>query len=289
MFDQGFFERILSQTFHPGVMIKSIRSTSGGCINNTYRLETDQGYLFVKWNQDEDERMFETEAMGLKLLKSHFVYQIPEVFGWGQLEGKNYLVMEYVVSGGHDSNYWRNFGEALALLHQVTNHQFGLDYPNFIGKLPQYNNWMDQWVDFFIEKRLEVQLEMAYKKGLVNKKIQDQFQKLYMLLPHIFPVEPPALLHGDLWSGNVITGSDGNACIIDPAVFYGAREAELSFTQLFGGFDSDFYRAYDETYPLSPGFDERVEVYNLYPLLVHLNLFGSSYLGSIQSILKRYQ
>ncbi len=270
-------------------MVKSIHSISGGCINNTYRLETDQGYLFVKWNQGEDNRMFETEAMGLKLLKSHYAYQIPEVFGWGQLEGKNYLMMEYVEGTGRDSNYWRNFGNALALLHQVTSHHFGLDYSNFIGKLPQYNNWMDQWVDFFIEKRLEVQLEMASKRGLVDKNIQKQFQKLYTLLPHIFPVEPPALLHGDLWSGNVMTGSDGNACIIDPAVYYGAREAELSFTQLFGGFESDFYRAYDEIYPLSPGFDNRVEIYNLYPLLVHLNLFGSSYLGSIKSILGRYQ
>ena len=143
-------------------------------------------------------------------------------------------------------------------------------------------------IDFIIHNRLEYQLKLAKQNGLVSHDLIDRYRKFYDLLPGLLPVDKPALLHGDMWSGNVMVGDDGQACLIDPAVYYGHREIELAFTRMFGGFGHDFYSAYQSTYPLEPGFDERVEIYNIYPHMVHVNLFGTSYLGGVESVLRRY-
>ncbi|MEL7006538.1 MAG: fructosamine kinase family protein, partial [Bacteroidota bacterium] len=146
----------------------------------------------------------------------------------------------------------------------------------------------ESWIDFFIKERLEKQLRLAYSRELVDNNFLHKFRSLYLHLPNILINEPPSLLHGDLWSGNYLINSHGNASIIDPAVYYGNREIELAFTHLFGGFDSRFYQSYQEAWPLESGFENRMEIYNLYPLLVHVNLFGTSYLSGVLQVLKKY-
>jgi len=197
--------------------------------------------------------------------------------------------MEYLESGSISGAYWESFGRSLASLHQKTEQKYGLDHDNYIGRLEQINSWRDNWIDFFIELRLEKQLELALDNHLVDQSFSKRFRKVYPHLSGILPLEPSSLLHGDLWSGNVVVGPDGNVGIIDPAAYYGSREIELAFTQLFGGFDRQFYECYQENYPLSPGYQERVPVYNLYPLMVHVNLFGTSYLAGVEHTIAGYQ
>ena len=163
-----------------------------------------------------------------------------------------------------------------------------MDHSNYIGRLPQRNAFEETWVDFFIEHRLEVQLGLAIYNGHVDSFYADRFRSIYAVLPDEFPDERPCLLHGDLWSGNVMIGPKGEPVILDPAVFYGHREAELAFTRMFGGFDPYFYSAYNEATPLEVGFESRIDLYNLYPLLVHVNLFGTSYLSGVERTLKRF-
>jgi fructosamine-3-kinase len=173
-------------------------------------------------------------------------------------------------------------------LHKNYGASFGLDHNNYIGSLKQQNNRKANWVEFFIEERLSVQLKLACDYGRIDHALLKKFESLSVKASSIIPPEKPSLLHGDLWSGNIIADENGQPCVIDPAVYYGHREAEIAFTKLFGGFDPEFYHAYQEQFPLPDGFAKRVDLYNLYPLLVHANLFGGSYLKQAISILNLY-
>ncbi len=284
----AFLESILQNTFNRHIKISGQQFVSGGCINHTLKLITSEGNYFLKWNENDYPDMFEKEASGLTLLSGAGALAIPGVCGFGEIENKNYLIMEFINSGSPHKNFWEEFGSGLARQHQITNTRFGLNESNYIGRLPQLNDFKEDWVDFFIQNRLEIQLEMARNNGLVQKPLIDKFRKLYVQLPDVLAEEPASLLHGDLWSGNYMIGPGGEPFIIDPAVYYGNREIEIAFSQLFGGFDRRFYQSYNEVFPLSPGFDERCDIYNLYPLLVHVNLFGTSYLSGVERVLKRY-
>lgn len=180
--------------------------------------------------------------------------------------------------------FWKTLGEQLAQLHHHSHKSFGLDHNNYIGSLVQLNEPLSSWIEFFIHRRLEPQLRLLNPPPRVIK----QFEQLYAKLPQLMPDEKPALLHGDLWSGNLITNAHGLPCLIDPAVYFGHREAELALTRLFGGFPNDFYEAYTDTSPLPSGFEDRVDLYNLYPLLVHANLFGGGYTDQALSIVARF-
>jgi fructosamine-3-kinase len=184
--------------------------------------------------------------------------------------------------------YWIELGRGLANIHKNRSPTFGLNHDNYIGSLKQSNSPTNSWIHFFIHSRINSQLKLAIDKGQLNSSHQQKFEILFKELPNLLPNEKPALLHGDLWSGNVIVDHHGNAVLIDPAVYYGHREMDLAFTRLFGGFNSEFYHSYFETFPLEPGFDNRVDIYNLYPLLVHVNLFGGSYANQVVSILNRF-
>ncbi|MEL6537761.1 MAG: fructosamine kinase family protein [Bacteroidota bacterium] len=287
--EELFFEQALFQVLGYSPEVQQMHFASGGCINNAVQLITDQGEYFIKWNEDSTlEGMFEVEAQGLELLAGASPVYVPTVIGVGQVAQRQFLLLEYVSSRYRASSYWEQLGEGLVALHQNTADQFGLEYNNYIGRLPQKNEPCPLWVDFFIENRLRVQAGLALYNHHVGASFMKQMDVLYTKLPDLLPVEPPSLLHGDLWSGNVMVDQQGLPCFIDPAVYFGHREIELAFTRLFGGFDPAFYQTYQEAYPMQPGFEDRVDLYNLYPLLVHVNLFGQSYLGGVQRILKRF-
>lgn len=283
-----FFESILFEELGHEVHVSGYQFLAGGNINNAVRLDTDHGYFFVKWNESAQDDMFACEAQGLELLMSAREIQVPQIIGYGHKLQKSYLILEYIHPQRPQPEYWAQFGNALSRLHSHPHVAFGLPYDNYIGSLRQNNQQSDNWTDFFIEKRLKVQAGLALYQGELPRTLFNKFESLYKQLPDILPVQVPALLHGDLWSGNVMTGNNGLATLIDPAVYYGSREAEVAFTTLFGGFGERFYSAYAETFPLEPGFEERIGIYNLYPLLVHVNLFGSGYLSGIEKILKKF-
>lgn len=284
-----FFEQVLFESTGQSLMVEEAQFLSGGCINNAVRLQTAGGDFFLKWNEQAAEGMFAAEAEGLQLLRTSGSLCIPEVLGMGTAAGKDYLLLEYIQSSAPSSAYWEDLGRSLAQLHNQTGQKYGLNHHNFIGRLPQNNEQNESWVDFFIQKRLQVQLGLAIYKGLVDASFTQRFKRLYAKLPELLPEESPSLLHGDLWSGNVMVGTKGEPCLIDPAVYYGHREAELAFTELFGGFDSRFYSAYNEAKPLASGYEERIDIYNIYPLMVHVNMFGTSYLSGVERTLKRYK
>jgi fructosamine-3-kinase len=289
MSGETFFEDILEQALGRRIEVQRSKSRSGGCINNALSLFTNEGDFFLKWQKGIPDDMFEKEARGLKLLAGSGAIKIPEVYSAGKIGSSHFLLMENIESAAPSNDYWEDFGIALANMHREnTGGHYGLDHDNYIGKLPQPNDEHDDWINFFIEKRLEFQLVMAMQNGLVSHHLIDRYRKFYDFLPDLLPVDQPALLHGDMWSGNVMVGNDGKVCLIDPAVYHGHREIELSFTQMFGGFSREFYRAYHEAYPLEPGFQDRVDIYNIYPHMVHVNLFGPSYLGGVESVLNRY-
>jgi fructosamine-3-kinase len=284
-----FFESILEESLGKPVQVLDTTFTSGGCINNTLKLKTAQGDFFLKWQSGIPEDMFQKEAQGLKILAEAKAIKIPEVISYGKLDGKYYLLMEHIESASPESRYWKNFGTALAEMHlSNSSDKYGLDHDNYIGKLPQPNDFNNSWIEFFIEQRLEFQLKLAVQNRLVDSRFVNRYRSFYEKLPNLLPIDQPALLHGDMWSGNVMVGPDGKVCLIDPAVYFGHREIELAFTQMFGGFDNVFYSAYHEVYPLQPGFADRVSIYNIYPHMVHVNLFGTSYLSGVESVLRRY-
>ncbi len=281
-----FYEQAIFQSTGLDAEILDVNFQSGGCISTAAKILTDRGAFFLKWNMLE-VGLFEAEAGGLKFLSSSADLRIPTVYGYGQIADKQYILMEFLESNPPASDHWEMLGKDLAMLHTVTHSHFGLEVDGFIGRLVQKNAFSKDWTKFFIYNRLEIQAGLAFYNGLVDAAWLRNFEKLYPKLEGFFPKEKPALLHGDLWSGNIHNGPDGYKWFIDPAVYFGHREMELAFTQLFGGFDPAFYQSYEEVFPLEPGFKERVDIYNLYPLLVHANLLGSSYLSAVNRVVKK--
>ncbi|MBA4053187.1 MAG: ketosamine-3-kinase [Marivirga sp.] len=263
--------------------------TGGGCINDGGRLNTTAGVFFLKWNESgKFPSMFEAEAKGLNLLRATRAIHIPEVIGYGDVATHQFLLLEFVEQNKPSTDYWNELGHQLALLHKVHDDLFGLAHNNYIGSLRQFNRQNSSWIDFFIGQRLQVQLKIAFDAGLINSSDSRKFDQLYLQLPSLLPEEKPSLLHGDLWNGNILSNKNGSPCLIDPAVYFGNREADLAMTLLFGAFHDDFYTSYAESFPLMSGYRDRVDLYNLYPLLVHLNLFGTQYLSRITAILKTF-
>lgn len=271
--------------------ILSQKPLRGGSIHHALQLQTSEGLLFVKWNQRSQSANFNAEAQGLERLRAtKTALHFPQVLA--QVEGSYAaaLVLEYVAPGSsaEANNFWQTLGQGLAALHQHSAEHFGLDHTNYIGSLPQSNRPHTRWSDFFVTERLEPMQALARNKGLLSSDDIRRFEQLQHALDQLIPAEAPALLHGDLWSGNLMTGPQGQPWLIDPAIYYGHREADLAFTRLFGGFAEQFYRAYQQAWPLQEGWQQRVRLFNLYPLLVHLNLFGASYHSQIQDTLRRF-
>ncbi len=258
----------------------------GGDINDVFLVETNKGKFVIKLNDaTRFPKMFEAESLGLQLLKTSNTFRIPEVIAFGETEEQSYLLLEYIAPGNKNTSFNNTFGHQLAQLHQNTADSFGLDHDNYIGSLPQYNLCEIQNASqFYIEKRLEPQFELATKKGFTFNNLSSFYKNCTAEIPE----EKPALTHGDLWNGNYLTDENGNPCLIDPAVSYASREMDLAMMHLFGGFPYQIFETYHETFPLNPGWKNRLDLWQLYYLLVHLNLFGSGYSHQVNTILKKY-
>ncbi len=286
---QGIYAQVVTQTLGPLAQLRSSSLVAAGNHNQGIRLETSAGVFFLKLNFDHERNILAKESEGLQKLRKSTFLKVPQTYGHGRIGDYNFLLSEFIPSSRQQLDYWENLGLGLAQLHLNTSRHFGFESDNYIAALHQKNHQFDDWLDFFIEQRLEPMLGKAYFDRLIPLDFLKKFQAIYPKLESIFPKERPALLHGDIWSGNVICDGEGQPCLIDPAVYYGHREMDMAFSRLFGGFDSRFYEAYDSIVPLEPGFESRMGIYNLYPLLVHLNLFGTAYLPGIEKIVKHFR
>lgn len=265
--------------------VSRVRPVGGGCINNGVILSTKTGpAFFLKTNSTASPDMFEREVEGLAALRVEGGPKVPRAY----LHGKEFLLMEDLAPEAKVNNYWETFGRQMAVLHAHTNQRFGFEHDNYIGSTPQPNQWTEDGYEFYAEHRLVFQGELAAQQGLLKAHEVDAIRSLAARLRDLIPHQPASILHGDLWSGNAMTDSEGNPAIIDPAVYYGWAEADLAMTEMFGGFKERFYSAYQEIRPLAPGWRERFRLYNLYHLLNHLNLFGRGYYGQVMMVVGKF-
>ena len=271
--------------------VATTRPVGGGCISDAWWVEFEAGRpLFVKSGSGASGEMFRCEAEGLAALAAAGSLRVPGEARTGTTGNTDFIVMEGIVTGSPGPSFFADFGRRFAELHRSsTGDAFGFAHDNFIGATPQPNGWMANWTDFFRERRLGHQLTLARRRGLADPELSRSGDRLLERLGEWLdePHEPPSLLHGDLWGGNFMADADGAPVLIDPACYYGRREADLAMTRLFGGFAPDFYAAYEEAWPLAPGSARRLEIYKLYHLLNHLNLFGGAYHGQCVGVLKR--
>lgn len=290
-------EEAFTSLFGNGAAIAKVERIFGGDINESYGLTLTEGqHIFMKANSGEDVSFFAAEAAGLCAIAGTKAVGTPQILGYGAdagRMGKAFLLLEFVSPGRRRRDYWETLGHELADMHRAdtaeytAGRRFGFSRDNYIGLREQVNTPRESFITFFRDCRLVPQFRAA--EGCFDKK---DMRKAAWLLDHLedFLAEPehPSLLHGDLWAGNVMTGSDGRAWLIDPAAYVGHAEADIAMTELFGGFPAAFYGAYREAGMLQPEYRERRDLYNLYHLLNHLNMFGGSYLSSVRRILERY-
>ncbi len=290
-----------SEVLRRRTVIASASGVAGGCISATARLESAEGDVaFLKWGADErSRRMFAAEAVSLRAIAESGAVRVPAVLAEsGATSARDpeagqpaWLLLEWLEAGGASRAAWRGVGGGLARLHQVRDARFGWRSDNFIGSLPQANPRTAAWASFWREARLEPQVRRARDGGRLDGRLRARFDALFRDLDALLLAgqeEGPVLLHGDLWSGNVHMLGAGAAALIDPSCSFGHREVDLAMTELFGGFDAAFYEAYREAFPTRAGYAEtRRPIYQLYYLLVHLNLFGGGYLGAVGAALER--
>jgi len=279
-------EKILSEP------IKSTSSVSGGCIADSRKLQLESGKVyFLKQLRVSSAGAFDAEERGLEELRNSGAVNVPEVV----CKGPDFLLLQWIESGySRSSSSMEMLGRQFAELHRFRGKKFGFSEDNLIGDSTQSNKPSNEgglnWSVFYAENRLEFQTRLAVKNGYATPELRNMMENLIKKFPELISgtEEEPSLLHGDLWSGNYLIDGRGIPWLIDPAVYYGHREADLAMTSLFGGFSNSFYSAYKSAYPIAPGYAEREPLYQLYHLLNHLNLFGTGYYGQVISILRRY-
>ena len=272
------------ESFRP----QSKHSVGGGCINKAYRFDGGNRQYFVKTNRDEYVHMFEAEKRALSEIADSQTVRVPLPLCCGEYGDTCYLVMEFLDLSGRAN--MAQLGEQLATMHQITRPDYGWDIDNTIGSTPQPNEPSSDWIEFWREHRLGFQLQLAAKNGHFGQ-LQDLGEELLEIFPALFgnTAPPASMLHGDLWGGNCAAQADGTPVIFDPALYYGDREADIAMSRLFGGFGPDFYAAYNSAWPMEAGHEIRSTFYNLYHILNHLNLFGSSYYHQAIDMMRRLQ
>lgn len=281
---------------HCGLTINRYEPVHGGDINQCYCLSTRDAKYFLKVNDAfRYPGMFEKEANGLQALVAGLptfeklaTPVIPQVIKCGIVEQQQYLLLEWIETGKPKTDFWESFGAALATMHSQPQSYYGWEEDNYIGSLPQYNSKYTSWHLFYSECRIMPLVKLLFNTGAFIKQDVSNAELFCQKTDQVFPHEPPALLHGDLWSGNFMITATGAAAIYDPAVYYGHREMDIGMTKLFGGFDQRFYDAYNEVYPLEKSWLRRLPLAQLYPLLVHAVLFGGHYIRSAANIIKQF-
>jgi protein-ribulosamine 3-kinase len=278
----------ITDATHSVFKIKQIDAISGGCINKAYCIADDNRRYFIKLNSTDNLPMFEAEAAGLNEIYHSQTLRVPTPICWGNNESHAWLVSEYLEMSHSSRCDATTLGTGLAAMHRFCADQYGWQRNNTIGDTPQINAQSSNWIQFWRTNRLGYQLQLAKNNGYTGK-LQKLGERLMAELDSFFAeVSPaPSLLHGDLWSGNYSFDTAGQPVLFDPAIYYGDREADIAMTELFGGFPSAFYAAYQEAYPLDPGYEIRKTLYNLYHILNHLNLFGGGYLRQAEQMTDR--
>ncbi len=273
-----------------GLRVTAVEPVSGGCIATSFRVDTEAGSRFVKTGEGNVAESLKAEADGLRHLgAAESGLLVPGVHAMHADGERIILVLDWVEEKRPDTASLRALGHGLARLHRTSREAYGHERDNFIGRLPQQNKVMRSWVDFFRTQRLEPQITRARAAGRWSADWDGSADYLLDHLERWLPDTPVAsLLHGDLWSGNFMAPSDGGAALIDPAVYFGDRETDVAMTELFGGFGSAFYEAYNDMWPLDSGYADRKDIYNLYHLINHLNHFGAGYAGSVQALLRKF-
>jgi len=285
-------EKLIQNNLGTERSIKAVKRVSGGCIAEAFQIVLDDAAnLFVKVSAEQGND-FDAELNGLEALRSTDTIAIAEVVASQSDDSVNILILEWIQPASPNSDFWQRFGHQLAQLHLANQSidQFGFSQNNFIGSTDQLNTWGNNWPEFFAEHRLAFQGDLALKQSLIDVSQRKSLDRLIDNLPDLLSSNrmSPALLHGDLWSGNFLCDASQNPVLFDPAVYYGHHECEFGMTTLFGGFDSGFYEAYHDVIPKDDGTSQRVEIYQLYHLLNHLNLFGRSYWSACQAIISKY-
>ena len=272
-------EQIALHTHQP-FTLQSKSAISGGCINRAYKISNGRNDYFIKCNDTQFGDMFEVEALSLNELASSNSIKVPRPICYGSIGDQAYLVLEYLTLTGRANPIVQ--GQQLATMHRVGASQFGWQKNNAIGSTPQCNLPTTSWTSFWREQRLIPQFRLALRNGYQL----DAVEQLIGCFDSLFDSYHPqaSMLHGDLWGGNAAALADGTPVIFDPAFYYGDREADIAMTQLFGGFEAEFYAAYNEAWPLHTGHEVRRTFYNLYHIINHLNLFGRGYLTQANSM-----
>ena len=283
-------ERILNHIAEIiGEKINAFRPVSGGDISKAFLLETSQNRYFLKVNNHQEAlAMFQAEKLGLETIYKTNTIAVPEVFYCGTFENQSLLLLEYIENKSPEKKDFQKLGTKLAALHNISQTSFGFASDNYIGRLFQSNKLHLKWEDFYCHERILPQLILAKSKGLLSKNEIPEITNLLKVLKDISNNVTPSLLHGDLWSGNYIISTDGTPYLIDPAIYFGHNEVDIAMSKLFGGFDKSFYEAYQDYYPVGENSSASIDLYQLYYLLVHLNMFGNSYYSSVKGILSRY-
>lgn len=265
--------------------ITSFKALAGGDINEVFLVSGSAGEYVLKVNNAEKfPLMFEAEKQGLDELRKAEAVKIPEIFSNGKIESLAYLLLEYIPTGNKNNGFWQDFGHKMALLHQNTSETFGFNQQNYIGSLPQYNESHENAAEFYIDQRLEPQIRMAHDNGFKLGSLNKFFRNVSDEIPD----EKPSLVHGDLWGGNFLISKKSEPVLIDPAVAYAPREMDIGMMQLFGGFDEKIFIAYNEVFPLQENWQQRLDIWQLYYLLVHLNIFGAGYLSRVKEVINKY-
>lgn len=280
----------LQSIFHSlGIDVQYANEVHGGDINKAYCLYTRTHKYFLKINNAHRyPNMFVKEAEGLNLLRMYSDLVVPEVITHGTMGSYQYLILEWIEKGQPQKDCAIQFGQKLAQMHRTQQKYFGLSDDNYIGSIIQKNTKHDNWSSFYSECRILPLVKTLYNQKYFSSSDVKKAERLCDLLPHIFPDESPALLHGDLWKGNYCINTNGYAAIYDPAVYNGHREMDIGMTLLFGGFEKVFYEAYNEAYPLEKDWEKRVPYTQLYPYLVHAILFKGYYMNAVKQVLDRF-
>lgn len=276
--------------YFPSLSHIDYASVGGGSINQTYRLDFLNQHVFCKINSaSKFPQLFQKEQRGLALIQKQKVIKVPGVIDCFETDGYQVLLMDFIQQGERTEQFWKNFGEQLAALHAISGDHFGLDEDNYMGSVKQDNQYCNDWISFFINQRLHPLAVKCFDKKLLSPAQQKSFERLYKFLPDIFEKDQkPSLVHGDLWSGNFMCNEKAEPILIDPAVYYGHPSVDLAMTTLFGGFRSAFYDAYHYHAALPENYETQWQVCNLYPLLIHLYLFGKNYLPQIEQTLHKF-